>query len=88
MAVYSISYDLKSRNYEPLIEAIKSYGIWWHQSESTWLIETTQTSRQVIDNLRNYLGDNDKLMVIQVLENWWAVGLTDDETHWMKSRIF
>ena len=73
MAVYCISYDLKSKNYDSLIQAIKSYGLWWHQSESTWFIETTQTSRQVIDNLRNFTSGLDKLIVIRVQKDWWAV---------------
>lgn len=88
MAVYSISYDLKSNNYDSLIEAIKSYGVWWHQSESTWFIESNQTTKQILDYLRNYLGHNDKLIIIQVKKNWWALGHTEDEYNWMKQRNF
>lgn len=88
MAVYCISYDLESKNYDSLIEAIKSYGIWWHQSKSTFFIESTQTSKQILDYLRNYLGPKDKLIVIQVQKNWWAIGHTEDEYNWMKKRNF
>jgi hypothetical protein len=88
MAVYCISYDLKSDNYENLIDAIQAYGVWWHQSESTWFIETTQSTRQVLDNLNNHLHQGDKLIVIQVQKNWWAVGHTDVEYKWMKERNF
>ena len=88
MAVYCISYDLKSDNYENLIDAIQAYGVWWHQSESTWFIETTQGARQILDNLNNHLYEGDKLIVIQVQKNWWAVGHTDDEYKWMKERNF
>ena len=88
MAVYCISYDLQSRNYEPLINAIQSYGLWWHQSESTWFIETNQTSRQVLDNLRNYIMNGDKLIVIRVQRDWWAVGHTEESYTWMRNRNF
>jgi len=88
MAVYCISYDLKSGNYEALISAIQSYGLWWHQSESTWFIETNQASRQIIDNLRNYTRIGDKLIVIRVHRDWWAVGHTEDEYNWMRNRNF
>lgn len=88
MAVYCISYDLKSNNYDSLIEAIKSYGLWWHQSESTWFIETTYSAKQVLENLRNFSYDGDKIIVIQVQENWWAVGHNQDEYDWMKQRNF
>ncbi len=88
MAVYCISYDLKSDNYEPLIEAIKAYGLWWHQSESTWFIETTQGSKEVLENLNNHLNQSDKLIVIQVKQNWWATDHTEEEYEWMKNRNF
>jgi hypothetical protein len=88
MSVYCISYDLKSNNYETLINAIQGYGLWWHQSESTWFIETNQTSRQVLDNLRNYTRNGDKLIVIRLQRDWWAVGHTEDEYNWMRNRNF
>ncbi len=88
MAVYCISYDLKSDNYDSLIEAIKSYGLWWHQSESTWFIESSQEAKEILDNLNNYLSNGDKLIVIKTQKNWWAVGHTEEEYTWMKNRNF
>jgi hypothetical protein len=88
MAVYCISYDLKSKNYDSLIEAIKSYGCWWHQSESTWFIGTNQTSKQVIDNLKNFTSVNDKLIVIRVQKDWWAFGHTEEEYKWLRDRNY
>lgn len=88
MAVYLISYDLKGNNYDSLIEAIQSYGLWWHQSKSSWFIETNHTTRQILDNLRNYIQNGDKIIVIQVQKNWWAVGHTEEEYNWMKKRNF
>ena len=69
MAVYCISYDLKSDNYESLIQAIKAYGFWWHQSESTWFIESALEPSQILDNLNNHLFKGDKLIVIKVQRN-------------------
>ncbi len=88
MAVYCISYDLSSKNYQPLIEAIKSYGMWWHQAESTWFIETVQETKQILDYLSRYVTDKDRLIVIRVYKNWWAIGHTDEEYKWMKNRNF
>ncbi len=88
MAVYCISYDLQSNNYEALISAIQSYGLWWHQSESTWFIETNQTSRQILENLRNYARNGDKVIVIRVQKDWWAIGHTENEYNWMRNRNF
>jgi CRISPR associated protein Cas2. len=88
MAVYCISYDLKSEKYDLLIEAIKAYGCWWHQSKSTWFIESTQETKKILENLNNFLSAGDKIIVIQVHKNWWAAGHTDEEYKWMKERNF
>ncbi|WP_439185866.1 hypothetical protein [Carboxylicivirga taeanensis] len=88
MAVYCISYDLKSGNYDDLIQAIKDYGKWWHQSESTWFIETSQAAKDILTNLKAYTNSGDKLIVIKVQRNWWAVGHTDEEYEWMKKRNY
>lgn len=88
MAVFCISYDLKSDNYEPLINAIKSYGIWWHQSKSTWIIQSNQTAQQILNNLNSYIQTGDKILVIKAQRAWWAVGHTEEEYTWMKNRNF
>jgi len=88
MAVFCISYDLKSGNYESLKEAIQTYGVWWHQAESNWFIQSNQSAKQILEYLRNYIGQNDKLMVIQVQRSWWATGHTDEEYNWFKQRNF
>lgn len=88
MPVYCISYDLKSKKYEALIEAIKAYGVWWHQSESTWFIETEQTTKQVLDKLVNTLWKGDKIIVIQVMNDWWAAGHEEEEYTWLRGRNF
>jgi hypothetical protein len=89
MAVYCISYDLKSNNYDNLIAAIQSYGVWWHQSKSTWFIESIHTdSKLILEHLAKYLQSGDKLIVIKVQQNWWASGHTEEEYTWMKQRTF
>tara|TARA_B100000745_G_C20010122_1_gene343185 strand:- start:65 stop:331 length:267 start_codon:yes stop_codon:yes gene_type:complete len=88
MAVYCISYDLKSGNYDQLIESIKAYGIWWHQSESTWFIESTHGPRQIFDNLNKHLRKGDKIIVIKVHKSWWAGGHNEEEYQWLKNRNF
>ena len=55
--VYSISYVLKTsgRDYNSLIDAIKAYGVWWHQTESVWIIVTEENAPSVRDNLMKYI---------------------------------
>lgn len=60
-----IVYDLCSpgRNYERLYEAIKSYNIWAHITESTWFIKTTESCVTVRDKLLSCMDTNDRLFV-------------------------
>ena len=85
--VYSISYDLKTpgRDYNSLIDAIKSYGIWWHQTDSVWIILTEDTATGVRDNLIRHIDQNDQLFVAALKGEWAGVGFTDKEYNWMKS---
>lgn len=50
---YCISYDLctPNRNYNDLYGAIKSFGSWWHQTESVWFIISSKSAVEI----RNYL---------------------------------
>ena len=66
--LYMISYDLKSpgRDYTTLYEAIKSFGVWWHYLESTWIIKTSQSVAQVSELIRQRLDANDYLIVVDI----------------------
>lgn len=88
--VILVSYDLKkpNQNYEPLHEAIKKYGAWWHNLESTWIIETDADPKSILHNLAQYIDEDDKLLVIQVVQNWWGKGFTEKAFEWLKGRIF
>jgi hypothetical protein len=51
MSTFMVGYDLNkpSQDYEDLIEAIKRYGTWWHHLDSTWIIQTDESAKQVRD---------------------------------------
>lgn len=87
--VLLIGYDLSAppAEYTALIEAIKAYGRWWHYLDSTWLIDTDQSARQVIENLRQYIRSPDRLIVIQIKNNWWAIGFPEKAYEWLKNRL-
>ena len=85
--VYSISYDLKSpgRDYDSLINAIKAYGTWWHQTESVWLVVTNQSAATIRDTLMRHIDRNDLLFVVALRREWAAVGFKENEYSWLKS---
>lgn len=85
--VYCVSYDLKNpgRDYNSLVEAIKTYGTWWHQTGSVWIIVSQKPSTTVRDELMRHLDQNDKLFVVTLKKDWAAVGFNENEYNWMKS---
>ncbi|WKK75331.1 CRISPR-associated protein Cas2 [Marivirga salinae] len=89
MTIYTISYDLSNpgRDYDSLSNAIKSYGNWWHQSGSVWIIASINTnSASIRDYLKQFIDSNDKLFVAKLHGEWAGYGFTKEEYDWMKSK--
>jgi hypothetical protein len=68
---YIVTYDLKApnRDYTGLFEAIKKSSKWWHYLQSTWIIQTSETPRQVWERLHPHVDKNDYLLIIEVRDN-------------------
>ena len=49
MATLMVGYDLNTpgKDYEKLIEYMKSFGTWWHHLDSTWLVVAEMTPVQL-----------------------------------------
>ena len=90
MNTYLISYDLVGaidrQEYDNLIAHIRTSYIWAKPLESVWLIKTNLSTSQVINNLLNFIKkSNDRLLVIQVTNNWMAYNLSIEVIQWMKA---
>ena len=85
--VYSISYDLRKsgRDYASLYDAIKTYGMWWHQTGYVWFIVTRDSAVSIRDNLLRHIDKNDKLFIVALRKNWAGAGFTPKEYDWLKS---
>lgn len=87
---YVVGYDLDGpkRNYEGLIDAIKSYRAYAKPVKSTWLIKTTDSASTIRDNLKSHIDSGDKLVVIQLHpDGGWATTFSDDHTDWMHNNL-
>lgn len=88
MKTYLISYDLikpeSSPDYVRLINTIKTATNWAKPLESVWLVKTTLSSAQIRDELRKVTDANDKILVIEVTNNWASFNLPKTVTDWMK----
>lgn len=84
-----IGYDLSrpGQEYSDLYEAIKSYETWWHQLDSTWIIESSQTTEQIRNHLKQYVDSNDKLLVVALTGEGAWTGFNQKGTQWLKDHL-
>lgn len=66
-----ISYDLlrQGKNYEPLFAEIKKLGGWAKVNLSVWFVSSTFTAEQARDKLIRVTDSNDKVFVVDALDN-------------------
>ena len=87
MNCYIINYDLnKSKDYESLFEAIKSYGTWAKILKSCWAIVTTKSAEQVRDHLLAVMDSDDGIFVVKSGKEaaWKNVECSGD---WLKKNL-
>lgn len=89
MAVYAISYDLHDpgQDYDDLHEAIKDFGAWWHHLESTWLVDTSSSTSDIRDELKDHLDSNDELLVTRLSGGWASWGISDSGNEWLHDHM-
>lgn len=73
--VYLVTYDLKKQgqDYDNVIEAIKnaSTGVWCSYWQSSYLIKSNlPTANAVFEKIKPYIDDNDRILVIEVKNNY------------------
>jgi hypothetical protein len=85
MALYFIAYELENsaNTYATLIEEIETYETWWHCLESIWIIASPKTAHQVKDHLQEYIGLDDRLVVVEIVRNASWVGFDKECSDWL-----
>ncbi len=89
MAAYVISYDLNApgKNYDDLIEALKTYDYWWHHLGSTWCVVTSKSAAQVRDHLAQHIDKNDSLLVVKSGGEGAWTGFNERGSKWLKDNL-
>lgn len=88
---FLITYDLKTPapDYDEIIRIIKEdcAGAWCKYWESSFLITSALTPKQILDKLTPFLRSEDSLLVIEVVnnKNGW---LTQRQWDWINKNIF
>jgi hypothetical protein len=90
VAAYMITYDLNAagQNYSKVIDAIKdSASAWCSYWKSSYLIKSNLSPDQIVDKIKPYLDSNDRLIVIEVKNNYQG-WLSEKQWKWIRENIF
>ena len=87
MAILLVTYDLMKpgQDYSDLLKSIKSYP-WAKLSESSYAIDTAKTPKQIYDELRSSIDQNDHLFVITLSRPYYGYG-PKDVVAWLDGRL-
>ena len=82
---YIISYDLSKpgRNYDSLIQRIKSYGSWARLGGSAYIIQSIDSAVDVRNYLTEVLDGNDSLFVGAISAPAAWSGLGEEVSNWI-----
>jgi hypothetical protein len=89
MRTYLIGYDLNKsgQDYKTLTDEIKKLGTWWNCLDSTWIIKSNSTAKDIRDHLINFIDSNDELLVVSLTgESAWQ-GFDNDCSNWLLKNI-
>lgn len=90
MSVLMIGYDLNrpGQKYDELIEFLESQPLWWHYLDSTWLVKTSLTVKEMCNKVWQHVDNNDAVLVLDVTRDTWAcVGLEDGGAEWLQQHM-
>lgn len=90
MAAYMITYDLnkQGKDYSGVHQAIKDSSVaWCHYWDSTWLIKSNLTPDQICDKIKSHLDGDDRLIIIEVKNNYQG-WMTEEQWKWIRENIF
>ena len=89
MSVYCISYDLiDKKDYKKLFEKIRSYEVYAHAQKSLWFIESSKGASDIRAELKEFMDEDDKLIVIKVTLPWASSNLSKEVNDWLKQVVF
>jgi hypothetical protein len=90
LAAYMITYDLNAegQKYDKVIQAIKdSSDAWCTYWKSSYLIKSDLTPNQIQEKIKPNLDSNDRLLIIEVKNNYQG-WLSEEQWEWIKKNIF
>lgn len=94
MATQIIIYDLNkegvnySQTNKKLTDRIKElFQTYWHHLDSTWIVVTELTSKEIRDDLNKLLDSNDELLVTKSSGEGAWTGFNERGTKWLRDNL-
>lgn len=86
MAVHLVTYDLNKEAKRPnIVEAIRKFDF-VQLSESSYAIDSKQSSEQIFNALEEFIDENDNLYVIGLHSPWAGFG-PEKVNDWLHDRL-
>lgn len=84
MKVLLITYQLRNPSilYLNLFNEIKR-TLWWHHLESTWIIVTNESPKEVHERLWKKMFSNDTILIVEIKQNYWG-SLPSEAWKWLQ----
>jgi CRISPR associated protein Cas2 len=88
MTDYAIAYDLikeqSSHDYEPLWAELKRLG--GHRTQySLWLVNLSNTAKEVHDHFKAYLDQDDRLWVLELTKSHYYSNAMSGTNNWLNN---
>lgn len=94
MAVLAICYDINKEGAayaaanELVTDKIKeTFSSWWHQLDSTWLVDTDMAPIDVANIVWSVMDDNDELLVLPAGEGAAYAGFNERGEKWLTNHL-
>lgn len=94
MTTFFIIYDLnkEAENYSKKNKAVRDrikelFGTWWSHLDSTWLVVSDMTAKEIRDDIGSLLDENDELLVASSGGVGAWRGFNDKASKWLKDHL-
>ncbi len=89
MKSYLIGYDLNKsgQDYTSLIKEIKQLGLRWYCLDSTWIIKSNSTAKNIRNHLQKFIDSNDELLVAKLNREAAWTGFDEKCSKWLNDNL-
>lgn len=87
--IYALTYDLNKtgQDYDSLYKKIMSLGETFHPLQNLWLLDTTTSADNVMDQIKSVMDANDSVFVAQLYKGSYSAWMSLDAHKWLDNRL-